>query len=277
MAPWVPRFLLGDSLRIKQVLLNLLGNAIKFAEQGPVTVCVRMEESNDRNVKLRFSVTDHGIGIPPEKQQMIFEAFSQADASTTRKFGGTGLGLTICSRLVKLMGGNIWVESAANTGSTFHFTAVFEIANDANLQKPATPGTGPKQNHGYKLKVLLAEDNPVNQKLAVRLLQNLGHQPVVATTGIEVLAKLEEQSFDLALMDVQMPAMDGLAATAAIRAREEKTAARLPIIAMTANAMKGDRERCIEAGMDDYIAKPISTSQLQETIERVITRSTRTT
>ncbi len=277
LAPEVPRFLLGDSLRIKQVLLNLLGNAIKFAEQGPVTVGVRMEESNDRNVKLRFSVTDHGIGIPPEKQQMIFEAFSQADASTTRKFGGTGLGLTICSRLVKLMGGNIWVESAANTGSTFHFTAVFEIANDANLQKPATPGTGPKQNHGYKLKVLLAEDNPVNQKLAVRLLQNLGHQPVVATTGIEVLAKLEEQSFDLALMDVQMPAMDGLAATAAIRAREEKTSARLPIIAMTANAMKGDRERCIEAGMDDYIAKPISTSQLQETIERVITRSTRTT
>ncbi|HEV2991879.1 MAG TPA: ATP-binding protein [Candidatus Angelobacter sp.] len=273
VSPEVPRFLLGDPVRLKQVLLNLLGNAIKFSQRGRVTVRVCMEESMGRSVKLKFSVTDQGIGIPLEKQKAIFEAFAQADASTTRKFGGTGLGLTICSRLVNLMGGSIWVESTPGKGSTFYFTAVFEVANGTNLTMAMDSGTGRKPDRAYKLKVLLAEDNLVNQKLAVRLLQDLGHQPVVATTGIEALAKLEEQSFDLVIMDVQMPDMDGFTATAAIRAREDKTTARLPIIAMTANAIKGDRERCIEAGMDDYIAKPMGANQLQEAIERMMTKN----
>ncbi len=270
LASDVPRFLLGDPIRLKQVLLNLIGNAVKFTQHGQVKVRVQLERMQDGKAELKFSVTDSGIGIPPEKQQVIFEAFSQADASTTRKFGGTGLGLAICSRIVQVMGGNIWVESEMGQGTTFHFTAALEIANSPSL-KPAEPVVidhVPEQSR--KLKILLAEDNLINQKLAVRVLEKLGHAVVVAATGFETLAKLKEQPFDLVLMDVQMPEMDGFTATAAIRVHEEETKIRIPIVAMTAHAMKGDRERCLKAGMDDYIAKPISTDTIKATIERVM-------
>jgi PAS domain S-box-containing protein len=270
LASDVPRFLLGDPIRLKQVLLNLIGNAVKFTQHGQVKVRVQVEGIQHGKAELKFSVTDSGIGIPLEKQKVIFEAFSQADASTTRKFGGTGLGLTICSRIVQVMGGNIWVESEMGKGSTFHFTAVLETTNSASLKPAESVLIDQASAPSCELKILLAEDNLINQKLAVRLLEKLGHQVVLAETGVEALAKLKEQLFDLVLMDVQMPEMDGFTATAAIRVQEEGSNIRMPIVAMTAHAMKGDRERCLEAGMDDYVTKPISATAVRAAIERVL-------
>jgi PAS domain S-box-containing protein len=268
LAPDVPRFVLGDPVRLKQVLLNLLGNAIKFTRHGQVALRVQLEKTQEGKAELKFSITDSGIGIPPEKQEMIFEAFSQADASTTRQFGGTGLGLVIASRIVQLMEGKLWVESEIDKGSTFHFTAILEIASGLRPAEPVVTGFVPAASRS--LRILLAEDNVVNQRLAVWLLKRLGHQVVVAATGVEALAKLKEQTFDLVFMDVQMPEMDGFTAAAAIRLLEKGTGARMPIVAMTAHAMKGDRERCLDAGMDDYISKPISAQSIQATLARVV-------
>jgi len=405
--PAIPQFLMGDAHRIKQVLINLIGNAIKFTEKGEVVLRVVVEERAPSEVQLRFAVSDTGIGIPVEKQQLIFEAFSQADASTTRKYGGTGLGLAISSRIVALMGGKIWVHSEPGQGSTFYFTARLQVAGNgqapkemikpdlvgvcvlvvddnagnrtileealstwglkagvaasasealrelheaarqgrpyqlvvadgrmpgmdgfelvremrrspelavatvmmltsddyyssvrrcgqlgitAHLMKPVrlcellavirqtvSPATGEQQHPHLELKqpsrpfrVLLVEDNLVNQRLAVRMLEKMGHQVVVAQTGQEALNSLQAEKFDLVLMDVQMPEMDGFAATREIRRRELGGQEHLPVIAMTAHAMKGDRESCLEAGMDDYLAKPINREELQQVIERAI-------
>jgi PAS domain S-box-containing protein len=270
LASDVPRFLLGDPIRLKQVLLNLIGNAVKFTQHGQVKVRVQVEGIQHGKAELKFSVTDSGMGIPLEKQEVIFESFSQADASTTRKFGGTGLGLTICSRIVQVMGGNIWVESEMGKGSTFHFIVVLETTNSASLKPAESVVIDQAPAPSCELKILLAEDNLINQKLAVRLLEKLGHQVVLAETGVQALAKLKEQPFDLVLMDVQMPEMDGFTATAAIRVQEEGSNIRMPIVAMTAHAMKGDRERCLEAGMDDYVTKPISATAVRAAIERVL-------
>ena len=419
----VPEVVVGDPSRLRQVLVNLIGNAIKFTEQGEIGLQVEAELSGPGVVTLHFAVRDTGIGIPLEKQQMIFEAFSQADGSMTRKYGGTGLGLTISSRLVEFMGGRIWVESEVGRGSTFHFTTHFgvsavprhgSLANGVRLVglpvlvvddnatnrhilgrtlstwkvEPTLAESGEaalitlhhardsgqpfplvlcdahmpgmdgfalaariKQDmslagatimmltsrgqrgdaarcrelgvaayltkpirltelkeavlsvlgdkllkmapsrlitrHSLRevrsasrpreaLRVLVAEDNLVNQQLAVRLLEKRGIKAVVVGDGREALAVLEQQSFNLVLMDVQMPEMDGLEATAAIREREVKTGAHLPIIAMTAHAMKGDQERCLAAGMDFYIAKPICPEELIQAIEALTkTRSSR--
>jgi PAS domain S-box-containing protein len=413
VAPNVPTYLLGDPGRLKQVLINLVGNAIKFTERGEVVLRVERVagDTGSERAQLRFAVSDTGIGIGQEKQRLIFEAFSQADASTTRRYGGTGLGLAISSRLVKLMGGEIGVESELGRGSTFHFTCglavgtgegitgitatkdelrglrvlvvddnatnrhilevllsswdmlpvvaesgarALEIMGKAvadgapfpfvltdyqmpsmdgfelveqirkmtamsganimmlttddyhssaprcremgiakHLIKPIKqsellaamlallqPSPGLSKGPGKILReesekmpalnILLAEDNAVNQTLAVRMLQKLGHSVVIACNGREALAKLEEQSFDLALMDVQMPEMDGLAATAAIRERESNGSTRLPIIALTAHAMSGDRQLCLEAGMDDYVPKPIDFKHLRQAIARIV-------
>jgi PAS domain S-box-containing protein len=271
IAPETPRFLLGDPMRLTQVLINLLGNAIKFTAEGKVALRVAIDApSSDQQAQLRFSVTDTGIGIEAGKQNSIFDAFSQADASTTRTFGGTGLGLTICSRIVQLMGGNIWVESEAGKGSTFHFTTSFEIANGTGLKLEGNArGVDHTRRNTRSLKILLAEDNPINQTLAMRLLDRLGHRVVLASNGREAVDALAGGWFDLVLMDVQMPDMDGFTATAAIRAQEEASKTHIPIVAMTAHAMTGDRERCLEAGMDDYISKPINPGLLRETIERI--------
>ncbi len=395
------------------MLINLVGNAIKFTQQGEVVLLIERSDKPAENgrVRLKFSVSDTGIGIPEEKQRLIFEAFSQADASTTRRYGGTGLGLTICSRLVKLMGGEIGVQSEPGRGSTFHFTAelaagtgattreaparkeklrglpvlivddnatnrhileamltswemlpqtassaavALELMNRAaasgapfrlvltdchmpggdgfelverirttpslaaasimmltsdgyhssarrcreigitkHLIKPikqsellaalcgllqpdvavtktrASSGASDRQ-HATALKVLLAEDNLVNQRLAVRMIEKLGHTVTVAGNGLEALARLNEQSFDLVLMDVQMPEMDGFAVTAVIRAQERDGDAHLPIIALTAHAMSGDRQTCLDAGMDAYIPKPIDYEQLKRAIGTVM-------
>ncbi len=417
--PEVPDRVIGDPSRIRQVIVNLVGNAIKFTKQGEVALEAAVENQDDDQLQIHFMVRDTGIGIPSNKQKVIFEAFSQADGSTTRRFGGTGLGLTISARLVKMMHGAIWVESEPGQGSCFHFTARFGVSSgtvpavaddsplagipvlvvddnstnrrvmtdtlrrwqmrpasaasasealcllrsasqarqpfglvltDANmpemdgfhfveeirqdpdlksaiiiimltsggqrgdaarcrelgvaayLVKPvraselrtavaeALAGNSPTQQESPRtslvtrhplrearstppLRILLTEDNPVNQLVALRLLEKRGHRVVVANNGREALAALENETFDLVLMDVQMPEMDGFETTNAIREKEKATKAHLPIIAMTAHAMKGDRERCLQAGMDAYISKPINGQELSRLLKGIgITR-----
>ncbi|MGH9545131.1 MAG: DAHL domain-containing protein [Terriglobales bacterium] len=418
IVPEVPDALRGDPTRLRQIVLNLIGNAVKFTAQGEVVLLVEKQGETKDEVVLHFAVRDTGAGIPLEKQQSIFEGFTQADNSTTRKFGGTGLGLTISSRLVEAMGGRIWVASKPGLGSTFHFTARFALQkslsppaeldltaladlpvlvvddNETNrrilhemlrrwgmkptlaergsqalaLLETATASKFPfplvlldahmpemdgfriadqiKQNpklgqpgvvmltsvglrgdaakcrevgirayltkpikrsdllavirlvlrprdsepvspslvttHSLResrtaLTILLAEDNRVNQALAIRLLEKRGHTVVLVETGKAALEAVEKRAFDLVLMDVQMPEMDGLEATRAIRQREKVSRRHLPIIAMTANAMTGDRERCLQSGMDDYVAKPLSVTNLFATIETLLTRQTAAT
>jgi len=258
----VPARLLGDPIRIRQVLVNLIGNAIKFTASGLVRVTVEPQTPGQPG-ELLFSVRDTGIGIPEEQQKHIFEAFRQADGSTSRKYGGTGLGLAICTRLTSMMGGRIWVDSRPQAGSVFHFTAILSLPEGSpvlsNEHKKPLPAL-------RQLHVLLAEDNPVNQKVAMRLLERGGHSVVCANDGQEALEAFRREPFDVILMDVQMPNMDGIEATAEIRRLETSDRKRTPILALTANAMKGDRERCLSAGMDGYVPKPLHPGELFETI-----------
>ena len=267
--PEVPESVTGDPGRLRQVLMNLVGNAVKFTQNGKIMVLVRRPAENDG--LLHFSVTDTGIRIPAEKQKSIFEAFVQADSSATRLYGGTGLGLTIASQLVALMGGRIWLESEEGEGSTFHFTAHLEVS-DTSVQiaaKPVLQSEVPTLCAKEALRILIAEDNPVNSRLAMRLVEKQGHRAVSVTSGREALEALEREPFDLVLMDLQMPEMDGFEATRIIRERERGTQQHLPIIAMTAHAMNGDRERCLAAGMDNYISKPVDRNRLCAVLEGV--------
>jgi CheY-like chemotaxis protein len=232
-----------------------------------------MEAETDGQSVFHFSVTDSGIGIAPEKQKLIFEAFTQSDSSTTRQYGGTGLGLSISSRLVGLMGGQIWVKSEPGHGSTFHFKLrfgrqKFPAGAPLSADRPAPP-QAPAADH-RSLKVLLAEDNLVNQKVAVRFLEKRGHSVVLAESGKKAFDAWRTQAFDIILMDVQMPEMDGFEATSRIREQEKSTSQHIPIIALTAHAMVGDRERCLAAGMDDYVSKPINAEDLFAAIERLL-------
>jgi two-component system, sensor histidine kinase and response regulator len=402
----VPDLLIGDPERLRQIVLNLVGNAIKFTNQGEVIVHVDSEITGQDDLQLHFVISDSGIGIPPEKQEAIFNAFEQADGSMTRRYGGTGLGLSISCRLVELMGGTIWVDSEPGRGSSFHFTASLKVspraakrpvepeivrdlrvlvaddnaANrrilqamlvswnmrpklvndgpealsaleearrrgnpfrlaildgmmpgldgsevasrirndpalaatrimlltsaspeamiqrvrsgcvDVHLKKPIlqsdlldailrlmdgpapltiqpVPESPPFQRAAEPLRVLVAEDNPVNQQIAVRLLEKRGHLPVVRGSGREALATLEAEPFDVVLMDLQMPDMDGIEVTRAVRKREQRGGRRLPIIAMTAHTMKGDRERCLAAGMDAFVPKPVNPAELFQALE----------
>jgi PAS domain S-box-containing protein len=417
VAPEVPEIVCGDSTRVRQVVINLVGNAIKFTDSGEIAVRVQVESRGAGDCVLRFTVADTGVGIPEEKRELIFAPFSQADTSTTRKYGGTGLGLTISTRLVQMMGGKIWVESEVGRGSQFHFTAQLgltdakeikigtiappeilrgsrvlivddnrtnrrilegmlsrwemvsisvedgqqaldalsgarkadqpfsliltdmhmprmdgftlveqirkrpelatatimmltsaghrgdaarcqELGVAAYLLKPirqselreaiarvlgahAQNGAIPLvtryslhdgRDPGASLRLLLAEDNAVNQRLAVRLLEKRGHHVVVAGNGAEALSAMEKHEFDLVFMDVQMPEMDGLEATAVIREKEKTTGKHVRIIALTAHAMKGDREKCITGGMDGYLTKPIRPQELDDVLEDFIDR-----
>jgi signal transduction histidine kinase/CheY-like chemotaxis protein len=411
--PDLPETLKGDPGRLRQVLLNLLGNALKFTKRGEITLTVQRESGDDAVVSLHFRVQDTGIGIPAEKQAGIFDAFTQADGSITRRFGGTGLGLTISRQLVEMMGGRIWVESAPGQGSTFHFTASFGVSTaggpqelvervplmgmpvlvvdnnlttrdilgsllaswgmnptlagdgagalrslaqasdagqpfrvvvtdanmpemdgfqlaeeirkdarfsgttimmltsagergdaarcralglaayltrpvgqaellDALLRVAGSKGSGGKpafvtrhllREERRPLRILLAEDNLVNQTLASRVLEKHGHNVAIATNGRQALQRLENQEFDLVLMDVQMPEMDGFETTAMIRKMEEATGAHLPIVAMTAHAMQGDKERCLAAGMDGYLSKPLSVKELLAVVQSLLEKS----
>ena len=272
----VPGALVGDEVRLRQILINLVGNGVKFTSAGIVAVAVDLDSSAPppdaaRPVGLRFTVTDTGIGIAPEHQQRIFEAFAQADGSTTRKFGGTGLGLAISTRLVELLGGRLTVDSTPGQGSTFSFTAWLA---EETAEVPATVPPPPRVDDRpaiRQLRVLLAEDNPVNQKVASRLLEKAGHTVVVVETGRGAVEAVQRERFDLILMDVQMPEMNGFEATQAIRAMEVDV--HTPIVALTAHAMRGDDERCLEAGMDDYVTKPVRAHELYAALARALGES----
>jgi PAS domain S-box-containing protein len=265
ISPDVPPYIVGDPVRLKQIVSNLVSNAVKFTERGSVRLEVSTAGRAVDRAALHIRVTDTGIGIPADKQLVIFEPFHQADGSTTRRFGGTGLGLAIASNLAGLMGGRIWVDSIPEAGSTFHVTVPVGIA----VPVPAAAGASSRDvtAPGRVVRVLIAEDNIINQRVAARLLTKRGHLVTVVGNGREALEALQHGTFDLVLMDVQMPDMDGFEATAAIREQERTSGRHVRIVAMTAHAMKGDKERCLSSGMDGYLSKPIDQGSLYAVVE----------
>ena len=276
----LPRDMRGDPGRLRQVLVNLIGNALKFTTAGAVFLDVRLERTADQCLTVHFVVRDTGIGIPAAQQELIFERFRQADGSTTRRYGGSGLGLAISAQLVALMGGRIWVESEVGIGSEFHFTADFPLCLTEPSGTSAPLDAIPDDDRAgrvpseavlasdcavHPLRILLAEDGPINQAVAVGLLEMRGHQVVVADNGKEALDRLATEAFDVVLMDLEMPLMDGMEATRRIRQQEQVSGEHLPIIAMTAHALNQFRDDCRQAGMDGYLTKPI---QPEETRRR---------
>ncbi len=264
----IPPCVLTDPMRLRQILANLVNNAIKFTEQGEVVVEISRLAEEKGKTWVRLAVRDTGIGIPPERLDAIFEAFTQADSSTTRRYGGTGLGLTICKRLAELMGGHIHVQSEVGAGSTFWVELPLSVA-DASPQRVQT--ISPPQevtDVPIGLRVLLVEDNEVNCKVAVRMLERVGCKVDIALDGLEALRKTEQEEYDIVFMDVYMPRMDGYEATRLIRERENGSGRHQVIIAMTANAMESDRENCLQAGMDDYLSKPFKEADLRAVLTR---------
>ena len=264
----VPDRLVGDSLRLSQICINLCSNAIKFTEKGEIHLHVRLGETSENRVELLFSVRDTGLGMTAEQQAVIFDAFTQADGSTTRRFGGTGLGLSICKSLVALMGGAIEVTSSPGRGSTFLFSVLLKSSEDMlemeeNTDEIFVPG---QMLDGVS--ILLVEDNEVNQEIAGEFLHMLGADMDIASNGAEAVEKVKQTAFDVVLMDIQMPVMNGLEATRRIREHEAAAGGHVPIIAMTANAMSGDREKSLAAGMDDHITKPIDINELEKALHR---------
>jgi CheY-like chemotaxis protein/anti-sigma regulatory factor (Ser/Thr protein kinase) len=300
IAPGVPETAVGDSGRLRQVLTNLLGNAIKFTERGQVGLKAEISSQTRDAIQLRFTVHDTGIGIPSAEQSRLFDTFTQVDESNTRKYGGTGLGLAISKQLVELLSGEIGLESEPGKGSSFWFTASFGKSTRSEVAASA-PQPAPRSEVGFRetdkprpaiaksqtgtaqpaetsaevsplqnqLRILLAEDNEINQRITLRLLQKLGLAADAVVNGREAVEALEKRKYDLVLMDCQMPDMDGFEATAVIRSREGASCHQT-ICALTANAMDGDPERCLAAGMDDYISKPVGLEKLREALCRWI-------
>jgi PAS domain S-box-containing protein len=260
-----PTYLAGDITRVRQVLVNLISNAVKFTPSGEILVIVKTSKISPALYEVHFSVSDTGIGIPKDRMDRLFQSFSQVDASTTRTYGGTGLGLAISRDLAQMMGGRMWAESEDGKGSTFHFTIRAEAASVA---VPQTRETRIEINLSDRLplSILIAEDNPVNQRVGQHMLNQMGYRADVVANGLEAIEALRNRTYDVILMDVQMPELDGLEATRRIRKEIAGDGPR--IIAMTANAMPEDRDKCLAAGMDDYIAKPINFVQLQAVLER---------
>jgi PAS domain S-box-containing protein len=258
-APDLPLMIRGDSVRLRQVLINLLSNAVKFTAAGTVKLSIdAIATSTPQAIELQFAVSDTGIGIPLHRRDRLFQSFSQVDSSITRQYGGTGLGLSLCKQLCEMMGGKIWVESQPGQGSIFYFTMTAEVITPVAAAEVsceiALPQIDPQMGQKYPLRILLAEDHAINQKMVLMLLTRLGYKADVVTTGTEAIAVLQRHQYDVVLMDVNMPEMDGITATRHIR--QIKLNAQARIIAMTASAMAGDRDRCLAAGMDDYITKP---------------------
>jgi PAS domain S-box-containing protein len=270
----VPDTVEGDSVRLRQILINLKGNALKFTEHGEVYLETRLEEETPEDILLRFEVRDTGTGITPEAQRKIFDAFSQADSSMARRHEGTGLGLAISKQLVEMMGGNIGMESTTGKGSLFWFTVRLKRAHTIAKQKVEGEAQGKVTEScslGPQLRVLLAEDNPVNQEVGRLILEGLDCLVEVVDDGRHAVEEVFSERYDLVFMDCQMPDMDGYEATKMIRQREAKIGAemrRVPIIALTAHAMEGDRELCLAAGMDDYVSKPFNAAQIGAILEK---------
>ncbi|WP_051321638.1 PAS domain-containing hybrid sensor histidine kinase/response regulator [Chrysiogenes arsenatis] len=269
IAEKIPHLLVGDQLRIKQILLNLLGNAVKFTATGSITVSVHLLEKHDATVLIRIDVRDTGIGIAAESIEQIFKAFTQQDGSMTRNYGGTGLGLTISRSLAELMGGTITVESTQGVGSCFSVTLPFFVAKEIVTIQAATPQTATGWD-GPALRVLYAEDDQISIKFGASLFEILGIDIVVVENGRECLTALEQGTFDLVLMDIQMPVMNGEETLKEIRRKEQSSGLRLPIIAVTAHSMRGDRERFLEEGFDGYVSKPLITRVLVAEMKRVM-------
>ncbi|MGC8784371.1 MAG: ATP-binding protein [Armatimonadota bacterium] len=269
IAPDAPRAVVGDELRIRQIVSNLVNNAVKFTERGGITVGLEyLGEAggeDNRQARLRIHVSDTGIGIPPESLPRIFEEFTQADGSVTRRYGGTGLGLAICKKLVEMMGGQISVQSEPGKGSTFWVELTLPVAEELCQPAGAMLTTLPRLTHCH---VLLAEDNEVNRMVAVKMLESLGCTVDIATNGVEAVRKSLAGEYDLILMDVQMPEMDGYEATRHIREAERATGEHRTIIAMTAHSMESDRRACLQVGMDDYLSKPVKRERLAEMLAK---------
>ncbi len=265
----LPERVIGDVTRFRQILVNLMSNGVKFTVKGRVDILVGWQRTGPDRAELEIQVKDTGVGIPEDRIDHIFEAFSQADASTTRRFGGTGLGLTISKHLTELMGGRIWVESEVGAGSTFHFTIQVRLAGASESAGQERPPASIDRDLARKLplRILVADDSVVNQKVARMFLERMGYRCDLAANGLEVLEALKRQPYDVVLMDVQMPELDGLETTR--RIRRDTAADKQPrIIAVTAGAMRGDREKCLAAGMDDYVSKPVQAEELQAALVR---------
>jgi signal transduction histidine kinase/FixJ family two-component response regulator len=270
LSPGIPPVLCGDAHRLRQVVTNLISNAIKFTAHGEVTVDAALESRTARSATVRFAVSDTGIGIRPGQLAALFSPFVQADASTTRKYGGTGLGLAICKQLVEMMGGTIGVNSREGEGSTFWFTVVFQLPRPTPQPSGGIPHTGETRDLPRatvnRSRILIAEDNATNREVALAQLQKLGYQANAVTDGAEALQELGRGRYDLVLMDCEMPVMDGFEATRSIRGGSKHSI--IPIVAMTASAMQTDRDRCRRAGMSDFIAKPVDLRELAEVLAR---------
>jgi CheY-like chemotaxis protein/HPt (histidine-containing phosphotransfer) domain-containing protein len=278
-----PLYLKGDPKRIRQVFINLLSNAVKFTEKGSIKIYVTSKEIDTNTFEIFASVQDSGIGIPSDRMDLLFKPFSQLDGSHTRKYGGTGLGLAICKEFINLMGGDIGVDSTKNVGSKFYFTLQLEQGDKEKVVSPdslvpsGSEGKGriefsenktrlTKDSRGT-FKILLAEDNFINQKVALRIMSEAGYKADAVMNGLQAVKAAEDNRYDVILMDVQMPEMDGMTATKRIRELKSENG-NVPIIAITAHALMGDKEKCIEAGMDDYLSKPIRSEVLIQKIDK---------
>jgi CheY-like chemotaxis protein/anti-sigma regulatory factor (Ser/Thr protein kinase) len=267
----VPDAVTGDQLRLKQILRNLVGNAIKFTEKGGITLRVELNKRTEQTAFIQFSIADTGIGIPPEALQKLFTPFTQADNTVTRKFGGTGLGLSICNRLAGLMGGNISVKSAEGAGSCFQVILPFQINSSSERPKNAQQETGsPPTWEGTPLTILLVDDSQTSQIMTAKLLRHFGHRVQTAENGAEALEQWRKAQFDLVLMDVQMPVMDGLEATRIIREEERLTSRHTSIIALTAHALVEQRRHLLSSGFDGYVSKPLDVTALNIEMKRVL-------
>ncbi len=259
----VPNYIVGDYLRLKQILINLINNAVKFTSEGVITIYIKQMLIKNEQIKLHFVIQDTGIGIPAQVIPILFDAFTQANGSTTREFGGTGLGLTICKQLVTMMQGDIWVDSKLNKGSIFNFTAWFGMQTEQD-DYPSDIIVTPSTQNLHGIQILLVEDNLINQQIVQEMIEAEGVFVSIANNGKKAVAMVETNNFDAILMDIQMPELDGYEATKLIRKKHNK----IPIIAMTANAMTGDREKCLAAGMNDYVSKPIDDNLLFAVLEK---------
>lgn len=271
----LPEVMSGDAVRLGQILLNLTSNAIKFTEKGGVKISLKLLEEQEDRISILFNVRDTGIGIPVSKQESVFDFFEQVNSDTSRRYAGTGLGLSIVKRLVELQGGEVALDSVLGQGSDFHFTLYFMKVSEpikSEVMKTGSRQQYPITQNGKGVKILIVEDNPINQLLVIKVLENQGYDITVAGNGRIALEEFDKQSFDVILMDLQMPELDGYETTRIIRKMSGEKG-EIPIVAMTAHTIKGELEKCVSIGMNDYISKPFNASELYQKIETIMEKA----